>query len=386
MSMEKIGKAAFFFGSGISRSSGAPMVADLTARLLGGSWVLHTDDRFYPGEIQGVSQSHGPAKVVQDFLNLIKANIDRYLLPLEGRLSHYEDLYSACQQLLQNETLDLPNFMVTPFGNQIKADSAYLWKNYNPHIDDNSFASLLEKSCDLIQWSVYHGLASAKKPCGLQVLSEIAKSASLLNIFTLNHDLLVERQLTETGINFQDGFGERSSDCRIYNADFTLESGVNLFKLHGSVNWYLCRFKDFIQFASVDSNIDRAIDGSGMYLFPLEYKPAFLTGTIVKEQEYGVSLFGELFTHFRTVLSRYRTLICCGYGWGDKGINRRLNQWLLDHKENRVVLLHKGPLEGICENRFWGFKWERYSEAGKIVVVPKWLSECNITDLKPFLN
>src|SRR5262249_41220037 len=156
---------------------------------------------------------------------------------------------------------------------------------------------------------------------------------------------------------------------------------VRLLKLHGSINWHLFRFPEWDQFASVESDPDFCRDQSGSLLETLDPKPAFLTGTSVKEQVYGTGLFGELFSKFRELLSRHRTLICCGYGWSDKGINIRLNQWLRDTKENKLVILNADSLETIQRKRFWFWRWDDYARLGKVTVVPKWLSNCSTNDL-----
>jgi hypothetical protein len=112
----------------------------------------------------------------------------------------------------------------------------------------------------------------------------------------------------------------------------------------------------------------------------------FLTGTTVKEQAYGVSLFGEFFAAFHDYLNAHHTLICCGYGWADKGINIRLHQWLRNAEANRVVILHNDPEDILAHRRFWRFKWDRFEKAAKIIVIKKWLNECSLTDLEPWLD
>lgn len=112
----------------------------------------------------------------------------------------------------------------------------------------------------------------------------------------------------------------------------------------------------------------------------------FLTGTTVKEQAYGVGLVGEIFSKFREVLSNHHTLICCGYGWGDKGINIRLGQWLRDAKENRIIILHGGSKDEILGKRFWYWRWQEYAAAGKVVLVPRWFAGCTLADLEPYFD
>jgi hypothetical protein len=116
--------------------------------------------------------------------------------------------------------------------------------------------------------------------------------------------------------------------------------------------------------------------------------PLFLTGATGKERIYGVGFVGEFFIQFHSRLASYHTLICCGYGWADKGINNRLNQWLFNSTENRIVILHKGPVDELKRKRFWsqGNRWAQFEQAGKIVVVPQWLSDCSLNDLEPFFD
>ena len=81
-------------------------------------------------------------------------------------------------------------------------------------IDDNSFASLAERATDLIQWVVYYGLVLSSKPDGLNVVSAVARAIDQLDIFTLNHDLLLEAQLNQDSIPFKDGFSNQQGDAK----------------------------------------------------------------------------------------------------------------------------------------------------------------------------
>lgn len=202
--------------------------------------------------------------------------------------------------------------------------------------------------------------------------------------FSLNHELLIERQLEGSGLQFFDGFGERRGDVRVFSGHWRRDDEViRLLKLHGSTNWYGFRFPDWDRFAVVNGNVDHAKDEKGRRLDPLSVAPHFLTGTTVKEQTYRYGLIGELFFEFRALLARHRTLI---YGWGDKGINIRLDQWLRDARENRIVILHGDALEGVRCTRFLGFRWDDFHEAGKVPVIPKWLDDCTLADLEPFFD
>jgi hypothetical protein len=378
-------RAAFFLGSGISRASGCPTVNEITASLLKGPWKRHTDGRFLPCRPDEGKLSLGAARQAQDFLRLLKKQIDPHLRVRERRAGNYEDIYAVALQIVQDETREITNPLISRSLAAIKKASRRLHVGKEHHIDRNSFASLADRACDLVQWTVYHGLSRAKTPIGMEAIAAVARLTDAVDIFTVNHDTLVKLQLARSGIPFCDGFGKKTGDVRIYGASWSGRR-VRVLKLHGSTKWYLFRFPEWDQFASVESNQGYAKDQRGQLLDDLDVKPLFLTGTTVKEQAYGIGLFGEIFGKFRELLSTHRTLICCGYGWGDKGINIRLSQWLRNARENRIVVLHGGIEDELARKRFWHWRWSEYVAAGKVVVVRKWLADCTAKDLQPFFD
>ncbi|MGP1680646.1 MAG: SIR2 family protein [Burkholderiales bacterium] len=378
---------AFFFGSGISYGSMAAGVEQITQDLLTLRWLAHTDSSFYLAPDQNATSDTGEAGRAQDFLRRLQKCTAPHLGTHDGRVPHYEDLFAAATQIVQDEMREITNPMIADTLAFLHRDTADLWMQQSPHIDDNRFASLAARACELIQWAVAHGLARARQPVGMKAISDTAKVVADLDIFTLNHECLIEKQLTTEGIAYHDGFGEVNGDARIFNGDWRLdEPAVRLFKLHGSVDEYRIRFPKWDQHARVTGDINSAKDSAGQRLNTLNIVPRFLTGTTVKEQAYGLGVTGETLAAFRRRTSGHRTIICCGYGFSDKGINQRLNQWLLDQEENRLILLDPREESAIQAPRFWTFRWERYHRSGKLVVVPKWLSQCTVDDLRPYFG
>jgi len=361
------------------------MVADLTTSLLDGAWTPHTDGTFYPSPPDDGVKSIGVALRAQEFLRLIKTEIDPHLLASDDRSANYEDVYAAALQIVQDETREIPNPLIRRTVLAIKQASRHLHVGQECHIDENPFASLADRACDLVQWAVFFGLVRAKTPVGMDAISDVARKADTMDVFTLNHERLIERQLMGGGISFVDGFGDRKGDVRIFDNRWSGER-VRVLKLHGSTHWYLFRFNEWDQFAAVEANQGYAKDEHGRLLDSLDPKPLFLTGTTVKEQSYGVSLIGEIFSKFRELLSTHRTLICSGYGFTDKGINIRLNQWLRDAEGNRIVVLHQDPEEELPHKRFWFWRWSDYLRKGKVILVHKWLADCTAADLEPYFD
>ena len=357
------------------------MVEEITDALLTGTWESHTDSRFYPS----AAPSSGIAQRAQEFVRIVKAHIDPHLRTRDDRVANYEDLYAAVLQIVQDETFEIINPLIADTLSAIRAATGDLCRDLHPHIDTNTFASLADRATDLVQWVVYHKLAPATKPVGMDAIAAVASALPSVDIFSLNHDLLIEGLLHEAGIPFADGFAERDGDVLRFNWSWNSGVPVRLYKLHGSVDWYRFRFPTFVQFGKVHDP-EHCKNADGRRLDLLDPKPLFLTGTTVKEQLYGVSVVGELFSQFRSRLSEHHTLICCGYGWSDKGINTRLRQWLFDAPHNRIIVLHNDPADDLSLKRFWYWRWDEFEKAGKVVVVPRWLSECAVADLEPFFS
>jgi hypothetical protein len=253
----------------------------------------------------------------------------------------------------------------------------------------NSFSFLVHSALLLIHWAVFDKLWPIQRPKGIEVLSSVANTAQQTDIFSLNHDLLIERQLEQSGIVFSDGFSQKIGDVLRFNGSWKDEDSVRLYKLHGSLDWYPFAFPDGIhQFAKLIRTTDPydCKDNDGNYLSPQNSVPLFLTGTIGKDRRYTIGFVGELFRRFHARLGSHRTLICCGYGWKDKGINNYLTQWLHDAHKKRVVILHGGSLDTLNGTRFWSSKWANDERDGKLVVVSKWLSDCGVEDLEPFFE
>ncbi len=363
------------------------MVGDISHAILNQGWRDEGEFRFSPSGVE----STGTAKCAQEFLRLLKGYVDPHLQHREKRDGHYEDFYAAATQIVQDEICEIVDPMLRDSAATIQAASRPLYEDQDANGYPNAFAKLAHSATLLIHWGVYHLLYPVTKPIGLGVLNAAANAVEQMEVFTVNHDVLVERQLQQGGIPFTDGFSDRVGDVLRFNWSWKEDTTVRLYKLHGSLDWYRFGFPGgIVQFAKVPMGCDPSTckDGEGEELALLNQTPLFLTGTTGKERLYGVGFVGEFFIQFHSRLADYHTLICCGYGWADKGINNRVNQWLLNAPENRIVILHNNALDELKHKQFWSKRdrWTQFQQAGKIVVVPKWLSDCALNDLEPFFD
>ena len=215
-----------------------------------------------------------------------------------------------------------------------------------------------------------------------------------MDVFTLNHDLLVEAQLKSDGIgDVESGFDDRShGEFSVYRSGWWEDAKqprrkIRLFKLHGSLNWWFYDFPGWArQYAIPDGDAFHSKDQNGKFLHPIEGKTAFLSGIIVKELRYGVGLWAELFASFRSHLATHTHLICCGYGFGDTGVNQRLVQWMndrLDGSNRLVILTPDAPESYFSDKPYWLI---RLYEERRVIIVPQYLENCSLADLSPYFD
>ena len=220
----------------------------------------------------------------------------------------------------------------------------------------------------------------------------------IINVHTLNHDLLFE-SFNNTGyINgcISDGFDEYGSEyygklihdnrtyhCRLERYTNRYNTAIRLFKLHGSL--------DYVPFYREVENgfmiLDRYVkikwgmgagdimksrkSKLGYNISPSEYHADFLTGTTSKIQRYNEPLlFRKLFKRFKKNLRQADKLIIIGYGCKDKGINEIIKEYFdYQHKPSFIVdkyagdmvvefgeeikaVLHKTDIDSINPNLF----------------------------------
>ncbi len=187
----------------------------------------------------------------------------------DAREPHYEDYYSCLWQIVQDETCEGINPLVQDFVASFKAECADLLRGFPSHLAfetasgyaQNPFASLADRAATLIEWVVRHSLAEVGHPVGLELLSEAARDFDSVDIFTLNHDTLLERDFRTQGITFSDGFGGEDGDARYFN-NIWEEGSVRMLKLHGSINWLRLRFRSrgATQYGRLVANRDQPRD------------------------------------------------------------------------------------------------------------------------------
>jgi len=380
-------KPLVFFGSGVSRPSGLPDVVRLTEAIFADRWSKHGDSNFYPK--RAGAQPCAETKRCQEFLRRLLARVEPYYHQQRGTAPTYEDLFFLVEQVQYDELAWDDNAAIQPFRKETKQLSADLSRSPDSKF---WFQNLTGICLDFIQCVVWHELRSTSRPIGFDLLRDLTglPGSELLVICTVNHDVLVERALRDADIPYIDGFGKAENGVRFFDpANFRSSEGkAAMIKLHGSINWYRFRpddgdFHDDRYGIPTDSYWhNRSVDGRR--LTTLDAHPYFLTGSYNKIAQYGAGIFLTQMHEIDRALDAHDIIIMSGYGWGDKGINMRLKNWLWGKRGRQILLLYEN-LESLRNSKALYFQFEKLLEKEMLIPVSKWFCDSKAADLAPYL-
>ncbi|MGB2884690.1 MAG: SIR2 family protein [Dehalococcoidia bacterium] len=370
-----------------------PSIVQITQRVLSGEEVWrHTDGNYYFGQpgYADIYATYVPR--VLNFLHRLKREIDQYYRPRPGRCTNYEDLYYVASQIHDSELEEYDNPAVQPLIEKIGPEiQPLLVDNENDGIQQWQLHELACESTNYIEDVARHSLD--KDPTRTDHLNSL-KDACLdsrlpsVDIFTLNYDTVLERCLQENGVQFADGFGDPENDVRYWKPDlFDQPFKVRLFKLHGSVNWF--------RFASDRGNwSDESIgippggdiwhtrNRAGEMQRPIDGRPMLLAGTFNKMLQYTSGIYADLHYQFYRSLRHTRRLVVCGYGFGDKGINAQIIEWVDSSPDQRIIVVHPRPEElkraargAISQN------WTHWASQDKMTVISRPVEETSWQDM-----
>lgn len=151
-----------------------------------------------------------------------------------------------------------------------------------------------------------------------------------ISIFTTNYDTLLEDALALNKIPYWDGFAGGAIAYRTQKYGEPLPRNgqrANLIKMHGSIDWYLCK-KGYVW--RVRENDCYPITDREVLIYPQATK------YIATQQD----PFSTQFDLFRKALnsSNSNVLCVCGYSFGDEHINNEI-EFALSKEENKTVLI-----------------------------------------------
>lgn len=162
-------------------------------------------------------------------------------------------------------------------------------------------------------------------------ISRFNSSGCAVDIYTLNHDLLME-ELLNGRVDYSDGYSKGGENSIFYGFgsgkykeasvfDGCFSSNTRLYKLHGSLDRYW--IGELVPYTnengeSLSVKVDRAYDvtpefrhktdSNKVIHFSTNYTPDFLTGVETKRRYYRFSPYNTLFDNFKEISN---TLVLC---------------------------------------------------------------------------
>ena len=215
-------RVAFLIGAGASVAAGLPSTDQVTMRVLTGQGVSKVNDRWLVdcGEVaRHPSAPKEATKPVVPFLGRIQCHCQDYFDKYQkDRKVNYEDLYYAVAQISDHLHQEYENPAVEPFVcgiSEALRDNGIL----SPYSDSAGLKELADEALSYIHWIV-EGLLS---PWPLRLdhvrcLVDAARDPPVrrVDVFTLNHDLVLEKVLRHFGIEVVDGFGAVRNGVRYW--------------------------------------------------------------------------------------------------------------------------------------------------------------------------
>lgn len=387
-----------FLGSGVSFSSGLPSVEKLTNLVRGRLESEWQTARFSvePGQTLPFLETSTLARV-HALLDLL------FTLDLENResiacywsgkefkrsgaiyrkLTTYEDLFYLCEQIRWNGQALIDEAPVAAFVDLVERRAGGILPS---DCRDGRLVSLYDLARNaslLIEFAVERCLRCTS-PVGLDAVVDLAKHHRL-DVVTLNHDTLVEQAFRMGEIHFSDGFDLQDGDVRWVDTD-TFHTGnqtTRLFKPHGSIDWRQFLVAGKVVTARAEPHSNQVWEnGSGKKLEPFTTVPSFLTGHN-KVTSYNSGIYAEMIYGFHSALRENSIVVMCGYGWGDVGINLRLESWLDQRAEHRLILLHNDDPDMLfTRSPQLDRSYSSWQSDKKLTLVKKWLCELSADEI-----
>lgn len=302
---------------------------------------------------------------------ILNESINKYK-EIHGEFDTYENFYQWTQDILFNKLIkeeiynkseselvkDYPHLLdyVPEYEGDI---SPYLYRFQNDSDLSNLRDIVNYLIADLLGFSrlqFQNSISEYKK------FIDYIKEFRQVEIFSLNHDLLLENLFEYFALNYSRGFSKDKSEIR-YQDDNTpiavfkdsFSTAIRLHKLHGSLDFF--RFEHFAQ----GNKIYLESTGNYNYFTTRNYRekhyairvnpetgetiqdlnfdivPKFITGTNKTKVIKNDLMYRELFSRFEQRMSEASKILISGYSFSDKHINQELQ------KRSDLEIINQNP-------------------------------------------
>lgn len=389
---------SFLLGSGFSVPDGMKTVSQINELILSlklEDIYVHSDMTFMllNGQKKPGYSSHSVDEYF--FITFVSFYNDK----VKGQFN-YEDFYDYVSSYLRfkNHQEEIEQF-VDKFNTEIfKATYPRDALNHLSRFSDN-FSKLISS---LLQSKKYYEDVSLGNYPNYDTFSFFLKSIldtkGIVNVHSLNHDLLFEHiasKHSDLWQHFTDSYSDLNSS---YYGEVHLNESISktykvrlkyftdeynkplrLYKLHGSVDTYIANIANPVDLTRVKKDwgvgrIQKEIKSdSGTYSYSELFQfthPDILSGATSKALWYKQPHYKELIERFRNNLNEAEHLIVIGYGFNDDGINNILETEFLTEGKKMIVVDVKKPTSRLIEHYNIEFIGKSISD----VTIEEWLN------------
>lgn len=378
-------KIAFLFGAGVSIPSGLPKTDELTDIILKGENIVRLSERYIyvddPEKFNYIWENEYINRFKKLF-HILNNNLGNHYSFINRQIN-YEDYFYMIDSMDSDQNMESENPIVDYFSNYLYKVHTSLFEPlcdlYSPlrlielmgeaknYIRDLAAVYLNKPPNDLTQFSLLNDI-------------NIDRDYTQAFIFTLNHDTLIEQYLRTNKIPFSDGFVNENDNVRIWDTDSYKEK-INLFKLHGSIDWsYFESVDPYERKVCIYNEPQRGIGTDS---------PVLIIGSFNKLRDYSRGTIFDLQCLFSKYLNESNRLIISGYSFGDQGINSRIINWLYGMRDRKIIIIHKNGDE-LFQNARPAIRsilhWNTKEKTSSINIIPKWFEETNWDEIKYYVR
>lgn len=323
-------------------------------------------------------------KNYKGFLNVVRSELEDYYRGFgEESNLNYEQLYFVCDQIKNINEYDKSNPLALKHIKEIQQKAEkYIRNNYGEELEIQDFA---KQVCEYIDSIVFdHLVFDDEEFPYINLFDQLKEREIKGHIFTLNHDLLLEKYFQSKGIEYNDFFRDSEKSLRKFSIDDVgILDGFDfcLYKLHGSINW-IREINDFYAYYCIDDYSNNLLE-TFSFLSPgistAKVTPEIIAGHTNKVFDYHHGLYPFLMGKFIEELNNSDVLIVSGFGWKDYVIRQIIIEWLGHSESRRLVLAYENDAD---PRNFLSIKMRNR----QVVNTGKWLADLIYSDISTHLN